>query len=143
MFSGFEYRFLVFVIFLLTSIIYTLIYAKKIKNNPEKSLIHSKDLKHLEIEKENIKFTMSHLLVLIIFSLTIITIVYGSLKLKWNMADMSAVYIIGAILCGVVSKYSANRISDEIILGGKSCNTPHDPVEMIFVTPYPISQSKI
>ena len=51
MFSGFEYRFLVFVIFLLTSIIYTLIYAKKIKNNPEKSLIHSKDLKHLEIEK--------------------------------------------------------------------------------------------
>ena len=119
MFSGFEYRFLVFVIFLLTSIIYTLIYAKKIKNNPEKSLIHSKDLKHLEIEKENIKFTMSHLLVLIIFSLTIITIVYGSLKLKWNMADMSAVYIIGAILCGVVSKYSANRISDEIILGGK------------------------
>ena len=119
MFSGFEYRFLVFVIFLLTSIIYTLIYAKKIKNNPEKSLIHSKNLKHLEIEKENIKFTMSHLLVLIIFSLTIITIVYGSLKLKWNMADMSAVYIIGAILCGVVSKYSANRISDEIILGGK------------------------
>ena len=55
MFSGFEYRFFVFVIFLLISIIYTLIYAKKIKNNPEKSLIHSKDLKHLEIEKENIK----------------------------------------------------------------------------------------
>ncbi len=60
------------------------------------------------------------MLVLIIFALTIAIIVYGSLKLNFNMIDMSAIYIIGGILCGLANGYDANKISDEIIAGGSS-----------------------
>lgn len=119
MFSGVEYRFVTFIAFMVVSIAYTIYYANKIKKNPEKSLLYGKNFDHLNVSNEDIKFSTSHMLVLIIFALTIASIVYGSLKLKWTMVDMSAVYVIGAILCGLVSRYDANKISDEIIFGGR------------------------
>lgn len=119
MFSGFQYRFISFVIFMGITIAYTVVYANKIKKDPSRSLLYKKDISHLTTESEEIKLTSRHVSVLIVFALTIVAIVYGSLKLGWGMIEMSAVYIIGGILCGLVFRYSPNKISDEIIAGGR------------------------
>ena len=112
LFSGIEFRFLVFIVFLIITIAHTLWYAKKIKN---------KNLNNLSIDYKDEKISLSpkHVLCILIFTLTIGIIVYGSLKLKWDMMDMSASYIICAILIGILFKYSPNEISSLIIEGGR------------------------
>lgn len=119
MFSGFQFRFVAFCIFMIVTILYTLSYANKIKKDPSKSLVYNKDIRHLQDLEGETDFTKRHLSVLILFALTIVVIVYGSLRLKWTMIDMSAAYIIGGILCGFANRYSPNRIADEIIAGGR------------------------
>ncbi|MBS9776233.1 MAG: YfcC family protein [Fusobacterium sp.] len=119
MFSGLGYRFVIFVILMLLTLVYTVSYANKIKNDPTKSIIYGKDLSHLEYDSEEIKITGRHTAVLVIFIATIFAVVFGALKLKWNMIDMSAAYIIGGILCGIAFGYSANEISEKFIEGGK------------------------
>lgn len=121
MFSGLGFRFIGFVLFMVIAIAYTLRYANIIKNDPTKSILYNKDISHLNLEEDDdFAFTKNHLFVLIIFALTIVFIVYGSLKLNFNMIDMSAIYIIGGILSGLAYGYSPNEITDEIIEGGSS-----------------------
>lgn len=121
MFSGLGYRMIVFIVFMAITIIFLLKYASKIKKDPTASLVYGMKFDHLNSDeaKNDIEFTTRLKLVLIIFAATIIVIVYGTLNWKWGMTEMSAVYIIGAIIGGIVAGYSPNKIAGEVLEGGK------------------------
>lgn len=124
MFSGLSYRLLIFFVLLIVTNAYILKYAKKVKENPSSSIVY--ELTCSVYEKTEYKdfnkivFTNKHKLVLFTFILTLFTIIYGTLKLKWGITEMSAIYIIGGIIAGIVAGYDSNKIVDIFVDGGKA-----------------------
>ncbi|KUO70625.1 MAG: hypothetical protein APF77_17280 [Clostridia bacterium BRH_c25] len=121
MFSGFGYRLFIFAVFMFISISYVLRYAKKVKKDPTKSVVYGMDISHLVSDQdEKAEFTTRHKLVLLTLAATIGMIVYGTINMKWGIPQMSATYIIGAIIAGIISGYKSGRIADELLEGGKA-----------------------
>lgn len=125
LFSGIGFRMIVFVVFMAITIFYILRYAAKIKKNPESSLVSGMNIEHLVGNglEDKPQFTTRLKLVLLTFAITIVTIVYGTLNWKWGIPEMSAVYIIGSIIGGIIAGYNANKIINEMLEGGKAIFT--------------------
>jgi len=114
LFSGLGFRVLIFVVFVGTSIIWTMRYASKIKKNPELSLMKGISVGNLEIDRAELdktEFTTKRKVTLLIFLATIILIVYTSLELGWYLDEMSALFL----LCGLVVSVLWGYGPDEII----------------------------
>jgi uncharacterized ion transporter superfamily protein YfcC len=122
MFSGIGYRMICFIVFMAITILFILKYAAKIKKDPKSSLVYGFNIDHLKVDEvdEDIEFTTRLKLVLLIFAATIFTIVFGTLNWGWGLTEMSAFYIIGAIIGGIVAGYKPNKIANEILEGGKA-----------------------
>lgn len=119
LFSGIGLRGALFVTLMIVSIIYTMIYAHKIKKNPESSSVHQEDMefnKHLNID-EIPDMTLRHKLVLLIFAGTIVALVVGVIKYGFYIDELAALFLICGILCGIVGGLSAGEIADSFMKG--------------------------
>ncbi|MGO3751791.1 MAG: YfcC family protein [Peptoniphilaceae bacterium] len=123
MFSGIELRMIIFIIYVLIGILYTVRYAKKVRNNPELSLTKDIDVSDLKIDFkqfENKSMTTSHKLSLLLLLIVFLVVVYGMLALKWNINDMTAIFFLYAILLGFINKMGVNKTVDSMINGIKN-----------------------
>jgi len=86
-------------------IAYVLWYGNKVKSGQRKSLVEGIDVSEYDTYKttENIEFTMRHKLVLLTLVATIGFILYGTFNWNWGINQMSATYIIGGIVAGVIA----------------------------------------
>jgi uncharacterized ion transporter superfamily protein YfcC len=107
--TGFYGRLLMFCICTTISVLYILRYAKRIKNDPTKSIIYDQrdEIKKLfgNIPETKI-LKLNHKLRIIIFIFTVcfILMVIGVSALDWWFTEMSSVFLVGAILIGFVAK---------------------------------------
>ncbi len=122
MFSGFGFRLIIFATLMIVSIGYVLHYAAKIKKDPTKSIVYGMDTSHLisSDNQQDMPFTLRHKLILVVFVTTIGFIVYGTINWKWGIPQMSATYLIGAIIAGFIAGYDSGKIADELLEGGKA-----------------------
>lgn len=119
-FSGLALRLIIYFIYIPITLIYILMYANKIRKNPEKSYMKDIDTSDLNVNiSKNEKFTTAHKISLILLGLTFIISVFGMLKLKWNIIDMTAVFILSGIIAGLINKMSASDIADSFLVGCK------------------------
>lgn len=125
MFSGLSYRLIIFVIFEVLSMYYVLKYANKVKNDPSQSLMKGIDISDLnyDFEVTDKKATPRQKLTLVVIAITFISVIYGMLKLGWNINDMTAIFTMSGILVGIVSGMSANEIAESFLKGAKD-NAP-------------------
>lgn len=121
-YSGIAYRIIIFLIYMLISITYIGLYARKIKKDKTKSIVYDVDFSHLKKQKNVVKleFTTRRKIILLVFVMTLFTVVYGTLKFKWGITEMSTNYLIGAIIIGCISGYNGDKITIKILEGGKS-----------------------
>jgi uncharacterized ion transporter superfamily protein YfcC len=123
MFSGIEYRLLIFATFLLIGNAFILRYARRVKADPTTSVVYGLTDKFqggVRIDLDNMTLSGRHKAILLVFVATLTIIIYGTLQLKWGIPQMSALYIIGGIIAGIMAGYSANQIADTLIEGGKA-----------------------
>ncbi|MBP2667626.1 MAG: hypothetical protein H6Q76_2606 [Firmicutes bacterium] len=123
MFSGIELRMVIFFVFLIICNVFILRYAAKVKKDPSKSIVWDladKFSSAQAIDLANAPLTGRHKVILFLFVVTLGTIIFGTLQYKWGIPQMSALYIIGGIAAGIVAGYSANKISDTMIEGGRN-----------------------
>lgn len=133
LYSGIGYRLVCMVVFCAITIWYVLRYANKIKKDPTKSLMYGEDYSDItDAEDSDIEFTLRHKIILLIFVATICLIVYGNMKLKWGVVDMAGVYLISAIICGLIAGYGPNKIA-QTMLGG---------AQLVFVAAMAISVAR-
>lgn len=121
MFSGMGLRLIAYLIFISLALCYILFYANKIKKDPSKSLMVGIDVSNLKIDilsQSNI--TKNQIAALIILGLTFVISVFGMLKLKWNIVDMSGAFLFSGILAGIVTKMKPSKIADSFIEGTKA-----------------------
>lgn len=120
--SGLLYRFIIFLVFQFASIWYVMRYAKKVKAHPEKSVMYGVPMEYAppEVHDTDGVFTLRQKLCLLLFVVTIGMLLYGTMRLGWYINEIAAMFLMMAVISGVVSGYSATEICNLYIESTKS-----------------------
>ena len=121
-FSGLGYRFVCLVVFLVVTNIYIIWYAKKIKANPEASIVYEMEQENKKIEvseKQHDKIEVRHYLVLLIVIACFVLLVYGSQNWKWKLQENAAMFIWMGVLSGFAYGFGPSKIAEEFTKGAK------------------------
>lgn len=107
--NGLDGRMVMFVICVTVSIIYLLRYAKKVKTNPEKSVIFDQKTQLESLFQVSWQSTVPELthrlkFILLLFTLCFVVMVIGVVAWDWWFVEMIALFFFGAILIGFVAK---------------------------------------
>jgi uncharacterized ion transporter superfamily protein YfcC len=135
-FSGMTYRLFIWVFLTAFSIIWVMRYAKKIKADPEKSLMYHEDRKRLALEfhknssdnqgittdnqagsQEKLQFTLGRKAVLLLIFGAFSFIVYGAKYWGWYIDEMVAVFLSVGILSGLVTRLKFNDMASSFSKG--------------------------
>jgi uncharacterized ion transporter superfamily protein YfcC len=111
--EGLLNRLIMLIVCLTITILYILRYAKRVKTDPTKSIVYNQkeDLEKLfGLDKMNstIKFTNRLRLILTIFTLCFVVMIIGVSMLDWWFVEMTATFLIGAIIIGFIAKIKEN-----------------------------------
>lgn len=119
--SGIGYRTFIFVVLMTIAITYVMLHARKVKNNPEASLVYEFDIKnkeHFTVNFDSISgFTTRRIIVLLLFVFGMAAIVYGVLKLGWYVSDIAMVFTAIGIIGGIIGKLTQEEICESFING--------------------------
>jgi uncharacterized ion transporter superfamily protein YfcC len=121
MFSGMGLRLINYLLFISVTIGYLYWYSKKLQKT-NKSLLGDDWFPNKSIEKasslpEQITFKWRQKLILAVTALLLIVYVYGAFKLGWADNEMSAVFILIAIIAGMIGGLKINDIAKTFIGG--------------------------
>ncbi|MDT0621396.1 YfcC family protein [Croceitalea vernalis] len=96
---------------------YNVRYFKKITKDSSKSLGKGLDTSNLTLSKpiQDYSISKNNWMVIGIFIGGLIAILYGVFNLHWYINELSAVFLIIALLCGLVSKMSATTMSETVL----------------------------
>ena len=128
MYSGWEYRLIVWFIF--TSVVAGIFswYGERVRKNPTKSLTYKIDLeKRAELSiindvmpAEDYKLTRAHKLVILSFMAGMAALFYGVIRYQWYMTEIAAVFIGVSIASAYFGGLTVNEATDAFIDGAKS-----------------------
>ncbi len=120
-FSGIAFRAVAFVVITTATIFMVYRHASKVQKNPKLSPTYELD----KINKEKFHlgefkaFTTQHKLILSTLLIGIGVIAYGVMKLGFYITELGALFVIIAVIAGLIGKLNASQIADEFINGSK------------------------
>ena len=123
-FSGLTFRLVLWSVVTTVSVGYILLYARRVRRNPAKSLVYGMDTSDIAgTAGESVSFTWRHGLVLLtVFAAMVCTFVgmqHGIGGRKWTIDDISAVFIASGILSGLIGRLKGSEIVDAFLGGVK------------------------
>lgn len=95
-------------------------YVKKIEKDPSKSIVKGISTVGLQIDKGKINsygLDGRGKLILAIFLSFIVVVVFGVIKFKWYLTEISALFVLYAIIIGFVGKFDSEKIVNTFIKG--------------------------
>jgi uncharacterized ion transporter superfamily protein YfcC len=122
-FSGMGYRVIVWFIATLATVLFMMWYAARVKKDPTRSPTYA-----LDIEKRaegGIDFgsftgmTARHKLVLWLFAATLGTMVVGVVQFGWFIEEIAALFLVMAIVAGLVGRLSTDETVAAFVQGAK------------------------
>lgn len=117
--TALPFRIVCFIVFQGVAILYLVRYANKVKKNPELSLV--KDIKFkisTDMTKEkmiNLPFTEKHVVIMLMFLLTLILLIVGCIKWGWYLNELSTLFLIMMIIVGLINRMSFSEIASTFI----------------------------
>lgn len=127
--SGNTFRIIMWVLFTLSGVLFTLSYAKKIKKDPEKSVSYKSDaffrndLK--EKEEEKVEFGLGHVLVLLTLVLGMVWLIWGVNEHEYYLPEIATIFFTIGIVSGIIGvvfkleNMSVNDIASSFRNGAK------------------------
>jgi len=117
MFSGALLRSLLCFAALSIMAFYNVRYFKKITLDSTKSLGKDLDVSELSLSQpiETYHLTIRNWIVISIFFLGLAVILYGVFNLNWYINELSAIFLMIALLSGLVSNMSATKMSETVL----------------------------
>lgn len=121
-YSGIGYRWVCFVVYYIVTCFWLVRYAKKIKKNPQLSPMY--DLDQNSEFKNGFLDDFGHLdtrksLCILALVVALVVIVYGCINLAWDFAEQSAVFLVLAVVVGIIAGFDMNKICVEFLNGTK------------------------
>jgi len=117
MFSGALLRSILCLAALSIMAYYNVRYFKKITKYPEKSLGKGLDVSGMSLSKpiQDYRVSINNWMIISIFLIGLMVILYGVFNLNWYLNELSAVFLIVAVLCGIVSRMDATTMSETVL----------------------------
>jgi uncharacterized ion transporter superfamily protein YfcC len=119
--TGITGRFIMLTLGTLICIAYIMRYANRVKNDPSRSIIFSQKE---AIEKmfgvtanATVVLTTRLRLILFVFIMCFVIMVYGVSQLEWWFEEMSATFLVGAVLIGILAKINESVFVETFIKG--------------------------
>ena len=109
-FSGMEYRLFCWALLTLLLIVFVVLYARKTRREPVPAEGPA---------AETAPLTRRQQWILIVLLLTVVLLIVGVTRLDWYLPEITGLFLLMGILCGIIAGFSANRIADELIAGAK------------------------
>lgn len=127
LFSGITLRIFIFLALITVTIIYINLYAKKVRNDPSKSLMGNHlfgDIKDEdEIDSTNMKtatFTGKHKIILSTFVIFIVIFLYGAFNYGWSINELSAIFLMMGVVIAFIAKINPNKFIKIFMDGARS-----------------------
>ena len=119
LFSGIEFRFVVWCIFTAVTAVYLSRYAAKIKAEPSASLMYEIDRRREPVDDSvgEEDFTNHHLAVLLLCVVALVAMVVGALRFHWGILELTALFFVLAVVAGPIGGLSANATARSFISG--------------------------
>ena len=119
-FSGMGFRLIVHAMVLVVAIFFVLRYAKKVKANPESSIIYDIEAAGGNIEEtEVLEFTGRRKAVLACIAIGFAILIYGILNGWGTSSHLSSIFLIMGVVCGFVGGLKVDEVCDAFIAGAK------------------------
>jgi len=117
MFSGALLRSVLCFVGLSIMAYYNVRYFKKITKNPEKSLGKDLDVSNLSLSKpiQDYRVSINNWMIISIFIIGLIVILYGVFNYNWYLNELSAIFLMVAVICGIVSRLDATTMSETVL----------------------------
>ena len=119
LFSGVTYRTIAWVITTAVGIVFLMIYARKVKKNPEFSPMYKLDQEKREKLSEEVKFTFAHKIIIASIGVCLAVIIWGVLKQGFWIPEIAAVFLITGVFSGIVGGLKADEMAESFIAGAK------------------------
>ncbi len=122
--DGLMLRLIILAVCWLVTVVFVMRYAARVKADPSKSLVFDKKTAneaHFLGGKANadLSFTGLHQIVLILFALTFAVMIWGVSSQGWWMAQMSGLFLIAAIIIGIIARLGEARLVDTFVNGAR------------------------
>ncbi|SJZ75662.1 Uncharacterized membrane protein YfcC, ion transporter superfamily [Cetobacterium ceti] len=104
--SGAMFRIVMWVFFTGFGVVYTMRYAKRVKENPQSSIAYESDAEFREDfnedEQEEIPFKFGHKLVLLVLVLGMAWIIYGVVGFGYYIPEIATQFVIMGVVSGII-----------------------------------------
>ena len=119
MFSGLGYRILILAVMISFTVGYVMWYAARIKKDPSKSLTYGIDMSDLAVDEErmNTPFTIQRKLSLVCLLIAVGVMAWGLITQGWYINQVAAIFMILAIVVGIINGWKANKIASTLVEG--------------------------
>ena len=111
LFSGLAYRLFCWAFLTLLLSLFVFIYAGRSKREPAVSAG--------AMDEGAQPLTRAQKWILVVLLLTVIALIVGVTCFDWYMSEITGLFLLMGILCGVIAGFSANRIADELLAGAR------------------------
>ena len=108
LFSGLGYRVFCWALLTLALVGFVLLYARRTRKAPEGAA---------RVEEEPL--TRRQGWILAVLGLTVAALIVGVTVWGWYMPEITGLFLVMGIVCGLIAGFDANRIADELIAGAK------------------------
>jgi uncharacterized ion transporter superfamily protein YfcC len=128
--SGLGYRIVSWVVGTAVVTAYVMIYARRVKRNPEISPVRELDLARGPVDTNpgSVEpWSLRHALVLLIFASSLVLLVWGIMARHWDMDAMGAMFLGMGVALGLASGMDGSRIARSFVAGAK------DMVGVVFI----------
>ena len=123
--DGIVLRFVILILCWLACVVYVMRYAEKVRENPDYSIVADRRVSNEEHflkgrdQSEVVELTTMRKIVLLIFALSFGVMIWGVSAGGWWMARMSALFIVAAIVVGVIARMSEEEFTDTFVDGAR------------------------
>lgn len=124
LFSGIYLRIILFFVLMTVTIIYINMYAKRVRNDPSKSIMGSQlfagDAKEVSVESQDTRFTGKQQLILLTFLAFIVLFVFGAFTYGWSINELSGIFIMMGVVVAIIDRINPNEFINIFMEGAKS-----------------------
>jgi uncharacterized ion transporter superfamily protein YfcC len=119
-FSGFEYRSFVWLIFTVSGILFVMWYAKRIEKEPSKSPIGfiSAEFEHGEEVKE-LNLNGRRKVILLLFFASLAGIMIGAMKYDWYIIELAGLFVLLGVASAIIGGLSLSQTVKSFIRGSQ------------------------
>ncbi|SHG47249.1 YfcC family protein [Ornithinibacillus halophilus] len=117
-FSGMGVRFVFWLIFTAVTIAYVMLYARKVKKDPTRSLMYKEDKKrNVDVDDAAETLSKRQVAILVVLALTLVGLALGVIIQGWYITEIAALFVIMGVAVGIIAGFRMNEIANAFVKG--------------------------